>query len=145
MWLIGYKARYKDPLSKHMWSLQQCPTMLNLCQIFKALTNNLKSFKLYKASSLESKMTLMFCKLEHMCYFNVQAPSTSENIIYSLFVTAKKSWRVFFSFYLKITKSGYETVIDPGFLETPPCYSALESPYEYLKFLNHRLWREDGC
>jgi hypothetical protein len=36
----------------------------------------------------------MICKLEHMCYLNVQAPITTENP-YSLFVTAKRNFKNF--------------------------------------------------
>jgi hypothetical protein len=63
----------------------------------------------------------MFCKFEHMCYFNVQAPITTKHAYwwlnmcyfnvqasittenaYWLFVrTAKRTWRVLFPFNLK--------------------------------------------
>jgi hypothetical protein len=39
----------------------------------------------------------MFCKLEHMCYVNVQAPITTENA-YWLFVVQLKKLGDFFFF-----------------------------------------------
>jgi len=63
----------EDPLKTHVRS---CPTKLSFCQVSKALTNNLKSFKLTREAP---KTTLMFCKFAHMCYLNVQAPITIKN------------------------------------------------------------------
>jgi hypothetical protein len=77
----------------------------------------------------------MFCKREHMCYLNVQAPITTENV-YWLFVTAKRIGRIYFSFNLKVRQSEYETVIDPDFLrDILPCYSPqVGFSYGFLKF-----------
>jgi len=60
-----------------------------------------------------------------MCYLNVQAPITIENA-YWLFVTAKWTWRIFFSFSLKVTQSGYEMVINLGFWKRPYIVILLE-------------------
>jgi hypothetical protein len=79
-----------------MSSLQQCPTKSDLCHVFNALTKSLNLFLVYKASFWQSQMTITICKLEHMCYLNVQAPITTENA-YWLFVTAKRISRIFFA------------------------------------------------
>jgi hypothetical protein len=64
------------------------------------------------------KMTLIFWKLEHMCYLNVQATITTKNA-YWLFVTIKSSSRGFFLYSLMVTQFEYEKVIDLGFWKTP--------------------------
>jgi hypothetical protein len=51
----------------------------------------------------------MFCKLEHMCYLNVQASITIENA-YWLFLTTKRTGRIYFSFNLKVAQSRYEMI-----------------------------------
>jgi hypothetical protein len=62
-------------------------------------------------------MKIMFCKLEHMCYLNVQAAITTKNA-YWLFVTIKKTLKKEF-FQMKIAQSKYEMIIDLGFWKTP--------------------------
>jgi hypothetical protein len=52
-----------------------------------------------------------------MCYLNVEAPITTENDI-DPFVIAKRTWKSFFSFNLKVAKFKYEKAIDSNFSET---------------------------
>jgi hypothetical protein len=59
----------------------------------------------------------MFCKLEHMCYLNVQASITTENA-YWLFVTAKWTWKSFSFFQYKVAQFEYEMVINLSFWKT---------------------------
>jgi len=60
----------------------------------------------------------MSCKLEHMCYLNLEATITIENA-YWLFVIAEATQRDFFLCNLKVTQSKYEKFIDLGFWKTP--------------------------
>jgi len=77
----------------------------------------------------------MICKLEHMCYLNVQAPITTENP-YWLFVTAKRNFKNFSFFQSEgntiWARNGYWS----KFLrDIRPCYSSpVRFSYGYLKF-----------
>jgi hypothetical protein len=95
------------------------------------LTNNLKSFKLTREAP---KTTLMFCKFEHMCYLNVQAPITTKNA-YWLFVTTKRTWILFIFQFVGSTIWERNDCWSRSWRDTLPCYSSQgRSSYEYLKF-----------
>jgi len=46
--MFFYQKNLEDTLKNTFWVFFKCPTKPSLCQVFKALTNDLKFFKLTK-------------------------------------------------------------------------------------------------